>query len=227
MDFREAMQALEEAGTAQNRKIYVRHGADPDKMFGVSYGTLNKLQKQIKRDHQLAQQLWASGNHDARILAMKIADPKQADSKTLDAWAKDLDNYMVSDALSEFVSKTGLIQAMMEKWHNVDQEWISTTGWNLLGYLAMKDKALDDDFFTPYLDLIARDIHNRKNRVRYAMNNALIAIGGRNDALAARAITVAEAIGEVVVDHGETNCETPIAAEYIQKMRAREKEKQA
>jgi hypothetical protein len=49
------------------------------------------------------------------------------------------------------------------------------------------------------------------------MNNALIAIGTRNDALEARAVAIAVKIGKVRVDHGETGCKTPDAAEYIAK----------
>ena len=53
------------------------------------------------------------------------------------------------------------------------------------------------------------------------MNNALIAIGIRNAYLQEKALEVAEAIGPVEVDHGETNCRTPDAATYILKTIAR------
>jgi 3-methyladenine DNA glycosylase AlkD len=56
---------LEALGTAQNRKVYARHGvAEP--MFGVSFAHLRKLGKKLHPDHDLARALWASGNHDAR-----------------------------------------------------------------------------------------------------------------------------------------------------------------
>jgi hypothetical protein len=55
------------------------------------------------------------------------------------------------------------------------------------------------------------------------MNSALIAIGVRNDVLEAKAIETARAIGKVVVDHGDTACETPDAASYIVKTLARRK----
>lgn len=89
----------------------------------------------------------------------------------------------------------------------------------------MKDKALPDDFFEPYLEIIARDIHTRQNRVRYSMNTALIGIGTRSDALEKKAIAIAEQIGPVDVDHGETGCKTPDAASYIRKTRERQRAK--
>lgn len=66
-------------------------------------------------------------------------------------------------------------------------------------------------------------MHQRKNRVRFAMNSALIAIGGRNPQLEERAMAIAQVIGKVIVDHGETNCKTPDAATAIEKRRAQQK----
>lgn len=83
MTLPQALQQLEAAGSAQTRKTYSRHGIGP-KMFGVSYAVLGQLTRQIKRDHALALGLWASGNHDARVLATMIADPLQADAALLD-----------------------------------------------------------------------------------------------------------------------------------------------
>lgn len=55
------------------------------------------------------------------------------------------------------------------------------------------------------------------------MNHALIAIGSRNDVLAKKALEVAERIGKVEINHGETSCKTLDAAMYIKKARGRKK----
>ena len=216
------LEELRALGTEQNRKVYRRHGVRGD-LYGVGHGDLKKLHKRIKVDHELARQLWATGNHDARILAMLVADPARADSATLDAWAGDLRDYVVTDALSGSVARTPLARAKMEGWIESPDEWVGTAGWNLLGHLAGHDRALPDDYFLPYLARIERDIHAAKNRVRYAMNNALIAIGSRNAALEEQAVAAAGRIGTVVVDHGETGCKTPDAAASIKKTAARRK----
>jgi len=220
MDTKAVLQELEAAGTAQNRKVYKRHGAR-EPLFGVSYARLNALKKQIKTDHALARALWKTGNHDARVLATLVADPKQLDEATLEAWAAELDNYMVTDAFTTLASRTPFVRAKAEVWSQSDDEWIGNAGWQLVAHLALKDEALPDACFEKYLDQIEREIHARKNRTRYAMNNALIAIGGRNEPLKDKALKVAERIGPVEVDHGETNCKTPDAIPYIEKMWAR------
>ncbi len=224
MNFAEVMQALEDMGTAQNRKIYARHGVG-EKMFGVSMANLKTLQKQIKKDHALAQELWASGNHDARYLATLIADPSRVDESLLEAWVRALDNYAITDAFTDLTAQTACARDKAAQWSGNHAEYVSRAGWHLLAQLAMKDASLPDDFFLPYLEIIQAEIHQRPNRARQGMNNALIAIGIRNPALMQKALAAAAIIGEVQVDHGETNCKTNFAPEYIQRSVARKQSK--
>src|SRR5262245_30914269 len=86
MTLAETMRALEKAGSEQTRKTYRRHGAK-EPMFGVSFATLKTLVGRIRVDHELALGLWETGNHDARVLAMKIADPARISPADLDRWA--------------------------------------------------------------------------------------------------------------------------------------------
>ena len=220
MDYKETMQVLEEKGTAQNRKVYTRHGVG-NNMYGVSFGNLKELKKRIKKDHKLALQLWASGNHDARNFATMIADPKKVDEDLLDAWVQDLDNYVITDSFVGLAVKTDFAQAKAIEWIISDGEYIARAGWHLLASLVQKDDDLPDSFFKPYLQTIAEQIHQKPNRTREGMNNALIAIGIRNDALMNEALYVANKIGEVDVDHGATNCKTPFAPDYIERSVAR------
>lgn len=215
MTCQEVMKQLEAMGTAQNRKIYARHGAS-ENMFGVSFANLKKLHKQIKVNHELAEQLWATGNGDARALAMYIADPQKLTDKQVEAWLKDVSDYGMSEMLGGLVAKSPMGQKKAEKWHKSKAEWIASTGWRMIAQFAI-DGQFPDEYFDPYLELIANGIHQQKNRVRYEMNGALIAIGLRNEKMEKKATAVAKKIGKVEVNHGETGCKTPDAAEYIAK----------
>ena len=225
--YSEVMAVLESYGTAQNRKVYKRHGAG-DNLFGVSLVNLKKLQKQIKKDHQLAVQLWDSENTDARTLATMIAKPQEMTEAMLDKWLSETAYYVLIDLLAgNVVSKTIYAKPKMEEWMKSDDEWVGRAGWMLLAQLAMHDKDLPDSYFEEYLTTIENSIHESKNRTRDAMNNALIAVGLRNDNLEKKALGVAARIGKVDVDHGETSCKTPDAASYIKKARSRKKKNPA
>ena len=220
LEFKTVIQELEELGTEQNRKIYRRHGVRED-LFGVSFGNIRKLQKKIKTDHSLARELWATGNHDARILATMVADPMvEVDGPGhdwLESWAADLDNYIVTDAFAELVSKTTSAREKAESWSRSEGEWTGRAGWTLMARIAMKDRTLPDGYFEELLSTLEAGIHSRPNRVRDAMNSALIAIGIRNERLQERALCAAANVGKVEVDHGATGCVTPDAAQYILK----------
>ena len=215
----DALRELRALGSNSTRAIYRRHGVGED-VYGVSFANLGKLKKRIKVDHALAEALWATGNHDARVLATMIADPRLTSEALLTRWAADLDNYALTDSFVGLAARTPHARALMERWTPDDGEWTGRAGWHLLAQLAMHDSALPDAFFEPYLAVIEREIHGRKNRVRDAMNNALIAIGMR-DGLEAQALAAAARIGTVRVDHGQTGCKTPDAAAYIHKTRER------
>ena len=92
MNYKDVMQELKSLASEQTRKTYTRHGV-VDEMFGASYAGLGALRKRIKTDQDLAQQLWKSGNHDARVLATMIADPAKVTGDLLDAWVKNVNNY--------------------------------------------------------------------------------------------------------------------------------------
>lgn len=224
MNCAETLRQLESLGTEQNRKVYRRHGVSAN-LFGVSYANQRKLAKAIKRDHPLALELWASGNHDARILATMIADPAQGDDRLLDGWVADLGSYVLTDALAAFAGKTDRARDKAEEWRTAAAEWPGRAGWQLVAQLAMQDSDLPDAYFLARLADIEREIHTRQNRVRDAMNNALIAIGIRNAALEPPALAAAARIGKVVVDHGQTGCKTPDAAAYIHRTLARRRQK--
>jgi 3-methyladenine DNA glycosylase AlkD len=220
MTIQQAVEELQKLGTEQNRKVYRRHGVG-DKLYGVSFANLKKLKKEIKTDHELARRLWASGNHDARILATMVADPAETTAALLDSWKDGLDNYIATDAFAKFVAATPLARQSAERWTESNKEWIGRAGWMLLTHLALHDASLPGGYFETYLEAIERRIHDSPNRVREAMNSALIAIALRSPKLEREGLAAARRIGPVEVDHGETSCETHDAEAYILKVRGR------
>lgn len=225
MNLKETLAALQKAGTAQNRKVYARHGVQGE-MFGVSYAELGKLKKKIGVDHELALGLWADGNHDARILATMVADPARLKSRELDAMARQAHGYVQCGALAGLIGKSPLAVKKFEAWKNRKNEWVAATAWDLLSDVATNHPdTLEEAFCAAQIDLIAAEIHDRPNRVRHSMNMALIATGVLSDRLHCRAVAAARKIGKVEVDHGETGCKTPDAIPYMEKMMARRRGK--
>ena len=217
MSFRTAMADLKKAGTAQNRKIYTRHGAS-EPMFGVSYGDLNKLAKTYKGQHDVGIELFASGNHDARQLAAKIVDPDRFTNKLADEWVRAVDCYITAEAVAGVVSNSPVARSRSDAWRDRKNEWIASAGWAVLAFSADDEAVWSTADLQALLKQIETEIHDRPNRVRHEMNMAVITIGLRSPGLRRNAVATAKRIGPVVVDHGETNCKTPEAIGYIDKV---------
>ncbi len=216
----DVLQTLQKLGTEQNRKTYRRHGAG-ENVYGVSFANLGVLKKKIKCDHELATQLWDSGNFDAQNLATMIADATCMNAAEMGRWVKAVDSYPIAGLLGTLVAQTPQAQTMIAKWTASKDEWIGTTGWDALAAyaaaVAKQGRPVENDFYLPYLVQIETGISRVANRVRHAMNGALIAIGSLGGELATHALVIADRIGKVIVDHGQTDCKTPDARAYIEK----------
>lgn len=210
----EALAELRSLGTAQNRKVYARHGAR-EPMFGVSFANLGMLRRRIKVDHRLATELWHSGNHDARVLATMIADTDSVKSVNLDRWVRDLDSHVVTDAFATMVSGMPVATRKAAMWTTRRDEFVGRAGWAIVARIAIRADAPDDEWFEARIAEIEAGIHAAANRKRESMNSALVAIGTRNRRLQKSAVAAAKRIGRIEVDHGETGCKTADAREYI------------
>lgn len=226
MNKTEALKRLEAYGTAQNRKLYARHGIT-GKLFGVSYANLKILKKEIKTDQKLAEKLWASGNHDAKTLATMIADPSQFDGARLDAWVEHVNGRSTAAAFSNVVGASPAGKSRLMKWIKARDEWTCACGWYGICDLSRLPGVLSDAECEQLIEAIESKIHRSKNWVRYAMNSALISLGIVDRKLEKRAVAAAKRIGMVEVDHGETGCKTPSAVTYIPKAAAHAREKAA
>lgn len=216
MSLKEVMTILEEAGTEQTRKTWKRHGAK-EPMYGVLFGELFKLMKRIDVDHELARQLWATGNVDARNLAMKIVDPLAMKSDELDQWAIENPLRMCGLYIATIAAEGPHARQKVREWRDSSNERLRATGWTLLGRLSDLDESFPEAELLRGIEVIEKSIHSAPNEVKSQMNWALITIGGRNPALRKVVLAAAKRIGPVSVDHGDTACKTPEISAAVEK----------
>lgn len=223
MNKEQVMKELEKKGSESIRKIFQNHGAN-EPMYGVKIADLKVIQKKVKKDHELAMELFATGNYDAMYLAGLIADESKMSRKDIQQWAERSHSSGISEytvawvaAESDFGWELGM------KWIDSPKEKIASAGWNTLaGVIAMKpDNELDIPAIRKLLQRIIKEIHSAPNRVRYTMNGFIIGVGGYIKELTKEAIETAKKVGDVYVDMGGTACKVPAASDYIKKMEAK------
>ena len=216
----EAMAALEAKGSEQTRKTYLRHGAS-EPLFGVKFGDLRPLAKKIGTDHALAEQLWARGNSDARLLACMVADPEQVSEAELDAWLEDIESYFLVDVfVAGIASKTPGRRERAQRWIASDRDRTAQAGWDLMNLLALSDEEVPDGFLEAQLALITERIEGYGNWTRRSASNTITGIGLRGADLEAAARRTAAEMGPVDFDSGQTSCVMPDPIEYLEKTKA-------
>jgi 3-methyladenine DNA glycosylase AlkD len=201
----------------------MKHGAK-EPFFGTRIQDMKPIQKRIKKNYQLALDLYATGISDAMYLAGLIADETQMTKADLQKWLDGAYWYMISEFTVPWVASEGPHGwELAQKWIASKDEKTAACGWTTISNLiAVKpDEELDFDALQKLLDRVRKTIHLQPNRVRAAMNNFVIACGGYLRPLTAQAQAAAKEIGVVEVDMGDTSCKTPFAPEYIKKMHAR------
>jgi len=226
MTLDEIMWKLAELGTEQTKKTFINHGAKEGTLFGVKIGDLKKLVKFVKKDHQLALDLYNTGNYDAMYLAGLSVNPKLMEKETLQDWVKKANWYMLAEyTVAGVAAESPYALDLAREWMKSNEEMIAVCGWNTYAnYISITpDENLDMEEIRGLLQQIESTIHEEKNRVRYVMNGFVISTGAYVTALYNEAVTVAKKIGKVHVNVGQTACKVPIATDYIKKIELRNK----
>lgn len=223
MTLQETLKAITSAGSESTKRTLMNHGAK-EPVFGAKVSDLKVILKKIKKDQQLALQLYDTGGYDAQYLAGLAADGAQMTPAQLRKWAQKANSQGISECTVAWVTaehpeawKLGL------EWIDDKDESVATSGWNTIsGLTSLKpDGELDIPQLRKLLKRVEKEIHKAPNRVRYTMNNFVIHLGTYVDALHDEAMEAARRIGPVTVLMGNTACKVPGAEEYINASRNR------
>jgi len=184
--------SLRRLATKKTRDGMVRFNIPSDKAFGVTMTDLKVLAKRLGRNHELAAALWDAGWYDARTLASLIDEPARVTSAQMDRWCRDFDNWAICDtACFALFDRTPHAWQKVDQWASRREEFVKRAAFALLWGLTVHDKLAGDEFFLRGLALIERAATDERNFVKKAVNMALRAVGKRNPALNAAAVTVA------------------------------------
>ena len=223
MTAEDILNEIKPLGQESYKKILLNHGIK-EPVFGVKVEDLKKIQKRVKKDYQLALDLYDTGIYDAMYLAGLIADDAKMTKKDLQRWVDNATSKSLCEYTVPWVAAEGEHgKEMALKWIESAKEGIAAAGWGTLGCLVALEEDADLDLaeLKRLLQRVQKSIHEQPNRVRYTMNHFVIAVGCYVSALTDMALQTADKIGGVSVDVGNTACKVPSAREYIEKVKKR------
>ncbi|MFH1424741.1 MAG: DNA alkylation repair protein [archaeon] len=198
MNKTEIIKQLQSHANPKNVEGMQRFGIQGGKMLGVSVPVVRKMAKQIGKSHTLAQKLWDTGIHEARILAPLIDEVDKVTEAQMDRWVKDFNSWdIVDQCCSNLFDKTPFVYRKAVEWTKRDEEFVKRTGFVLMATSAVHDKKAPDAQFKKFLPIIKKYSTDERNFVKKAVNWALRQIGKRNLALNKKAIKVAKEIQKI------------------------------
>lgn len=183
--------------------------------LGISVTRLREIGRPYRRNHALALELWASGIHEARVLATVIEDPEQITRGQMERWVRDCDNWAVTDALAFVFDRTKFAEEKARQWSRRKAEYVKRAAFSIIAGMAVHRKELPDEIFLGFLPIIAREATDERNFVRKAVNWALRGVGKRNARL--RRAAIAEAVKIARIDSRAARW---IASDALRELRA-------
>ncbi len=220
----EILEELKSLGSDSTKRMLMKNHGIKEPFFGVKIGDMQPIRKRIKKDYQLALDLYATGNYDAMYLAGLVADDARMTKADLQRWADAAYGGSLPGSTVAAVAAGG------SHGHEVALAWIDSAephvacaGWSTLGCLvALKDDAdLDLPELKRLMQRVKKSIHASPDTVKPAMNGFLISVGSYVAPLTDLAIQTGEEIGRVTADMGDNDCEFFYAPDYIRKVQAR------
>jgi 3-methyladenine DNA glycosylase AlkD len=172
-----------------------RYGINPTNLLGIQIPVLRELAKKYKRDHQLAENLWETGIHEARILASMIDDPKMVSDYQMEKWISDFDSWDLCDQVIMNLFEKHLDaykKALL--WCKRETEFEKRAGFVMMARLAVSDKKAGDEMFLSFFPYLIKGASDNRNMVKKAVNWAIRQIGKRNIKLHSEAIKLSELI---------------------------------
>lgn len=200
-----------------------RFGIQGKNMLGISMPVLRKMAKEIKKSdsdvHKLAQELWGSGIHEAKILASLIDKSELVTSSQMDSWIRDFDSWDVCDQVCmNLFCKTQFAPKKIGEWVKRNSEFERRAGFALLATWAWKRKDINDKEIAQFLPLTIKYATDERNYVKKAVNWALRQIGKRSVYLKKEALKTAQAILKLNPPTGENKTAVWIAKDAIREL---------
>jgi 3-methyladenine DNA glycosylase AlkD len=195
---RDVVRDLERLGDRSRLEGMARFGIDNTRAVGVTVTQLRRFARGLGHDHELAAALWASGVHEARLLASLVDEPAMVSEAQMEAWVADLDSWDVCDGVcGNLFDRTPFALDKAVEWSTREPEFEKRAAFALMASAAVHRKDLPDAAFALLLPVIRAQAIDERNYVKKAVSWALRQIGKRSSGLNSQAVRTAEQIERI------------------------------
>lgn len=184
-------------------------------------GNLRKIAKEIKKDHELAMELWSTAAFLPRLLAILIMDKNLLSEKDINALTEDMQahDYDERNNLMDWLFANQLTKdkkkiALIESWRNSPFALQRRTYWYYQGRLRWTGKTPPDNT-AELLSEIEANISQEQPEVQWAMNFTAGWIGVYDEQYRTRCMEIGEKTGLYKGDKVSKGCTPNYLPEFI------------
>jgi 3-methyladenine DNA glycosylase AlkD len=186
---------LKEVADAKHLQGMSRFGIDNQTAIGVKLPNLRKIAKAYKYNHELAQQLWDTGIHEARIMASLVDEAAKVTEQQIDDWTAQFYSWDLCDQVcGNLFDRTPFAVDKALEFSLRPEEFVKRAGFVLMAEYAIHNKKADNEVFMQFFPIMEREAYDDRNFVKKAINWALRQIGKRNNILKKEAVDTARRI---------------------------------
>lgn len=185
-------------------------------------GDLRKIAKQIKKDHDLAMELWASEQHKARLLAILIMDKKELTEEQVNQLTEEMDIHSTDDQnnlmdwlFANQLTKSKPLTELILSWDKSPLALQRRIFWYYQGRLRWTGNT-DHDNTEELLSLVEKNLEKEEPAVQWAMNFTAGWIGVYVPEYRDRCMEFGERIGLYRGDHVSRGCTPNYLPEFIE-----------
>lgn len=184
-------------------------------------GDLRKIAKDVKKDHELAMELWSTGEFLPRLLAVLIMDKKLLSQDVLNELNKDMQahpfnerNNLMDWLMANQLTKDKKTIALMESWENSPSPLQRRIFWYYQGRLRWTGQTPPDNTEN-LLSSIEANLAQEEPEVQWAMNLTAGWIGVYDEKNRTRCMKIGEKTGLYKDEMVSKGCTPNYLPEFI------------
>ncbi|MEG0918014.1 MAG: DNA alkylation repair protein [Myroides sp.] len=184
-------------------------------------GDLRTIAKDIKKDHELAMELWSTGSYFARQLAILIMDKKLLTQEVIYQLDQDINKHpedeklqLIDWLMANQLAKDKKTVTLIESWQNSPSSLQRRTFWYHQARLRWVGQTPPPNT-EELLSFIEKEIENEVPEVQWAMNFTAAQIGVYQQEYRERCIALGERTGLYKDEIVPKNCTPSYLPEFI------------
>ena len=144
-----------------------------------------------------AYELWRTGYHEAKLLAVLIFDKKSLSLNEAELLINDVYSWDLCDHLCKnLIIKLDGYKVLIEKWSKSTATYSKRAAFTLMASSVIHEKSISEDTIDGYLNLISEYSNDQRDHVKKAVSWALREIGKRDFNYQEKAILLAYELKE-------------------------------